>query len=137
MGCGYSRSRMVLRSLGQHAIDAGATDPKPTSDFRWPDAISLEPDDFVRLSASGRHAALVAMQRLRTGDPFALALKHRLSFGLTHSADHREHQTPCGCGGVERLIAGDRQDAEPDLLRLQSGDDIEQIGNRTCETVDP
>jgi len=38
---------------------------------------------------------------------------------------------------VERLIAGDRQYAKPDLLGFEAGNDMKQIGDRPRKSVDP
>src|SRR4051812_27135762 len=103
--CGYSHSSKMLQSLRKNAIDAGASDLQFDGDIRWPDALCLELDDFIRLSASSRHAALIASLCLGPGDAFALAFEHGLALSLANSADHGQHQAPSSRGRVHRLVA--------------------------------
>ena len=50
-------------SLAQHPIDVRPAGSQPHNDFRWSDAIGLEPDDLGSLLPHGRCPPIAAVSR--------------------------------------------------------------------------
>ena len=79
------------------------------------------------LPPSRRHTTLVAAFALGFGDALAMALQHGLA--LTHGAEDSQHQAAGARGGVERLVPGDRQNAQADPLDFEVGNDRQEVAN--------
>ena len=99
-------------------------------------SVGVTPSAFNRaisdcLTPNGGRTALVAAFTLGLGDAFTLAFQHRLTLCLPNRANDSHHQATHRCARVERLGAGHGLNPQADLLRFQSGDDGQQVANRS------